>query len=167
MRRLPGHWSPRVVPLNTTAQTMPSRFTTVAHSWFPNPPFFSLPCLTIDCRTLRRRVESGTAEQSGFACAKDGRAMVKQLATMQHGRRRERNRRKLFATGALLRLRIGSLQLTKIGDKTLELPSIELRKIGHLRLWLEGLCMRDPSLKIGVVVGYGVRRQILPAAHVG
>src|ERR1700690_1895282 len=121
------------------AQTMPSRFTTAAHSWFPNPPFFSLPCLTIDCRTLRSRVESGRAEQSGLACAKDCRAMVKQPATTQHGPRRERNRRKLFATGVLLRLNAGSLQLTKICDKALELPSIELRKIGHLRLWLEGL----------------------------
>ena len=93
--------------------------------------------------------------------------MVKQPAATQNGPRRERNRRKLCATEVLLKLSTGSLQLTKIGDKTLELPSIELRKIGHLRLWLEGLRVRDPSLKIGVVVGYGVRCQILPAADMG
>jgi hypothetical protein len=55
--------------------------------------------------------------------------------------------------GVLLKISNRSLQLTKIGDKALELPSIELGKIRHLCLWLEGLRVRDPGLKIGVVIG--------------
>jgi hypothetical protein len=37
--RLPGHWSPRLAPVKATAQTTPSRLTTVAHISRPNPPF--------------------------------------------------------------------------------------------------------------------------------
>ncbi len=46
MRRLPGHSAPRFGPVNTTAQTTPSRLTTAPHSWFPSPPFAPLPSLT-------------------------------------------------------------------------------------------------------------------------
>ena len=63
--------------------------------------------------------------------------MIRHPEAMQSGLILERNRKKLCATGVLLKLSTRSLQLTKIGDKTLELPSIELCKIWHLRLWLE------------------------------
>src|SRR5438477_8370313 len=39
MTRLPGHWSSRSPPVKATAQTNPSRSTTVAHMLRPNPPF--------------------------------------------------------------------------------------------------------------------------------
>ncbi|OFW17245.1 MAG: hypothetical protein A3H29_00280 [Acidobacteria bacterium RIFCSPLOWO2_02_FULL_67_21] len=39
MTLLPGHWSSRVVPVNTTTQTTPSRFTTGPHIGFPKPRF--------------------------------------------------------------------------------------------------------------------------------
>src|SRR4051794_34703468 len=37
MTRLPGHCAPRLTPEKTTAQTTPSRFTTVAHMWLFRP----------------------------------------------------------------------------------------------------------------------------------
>jgi hypothetical protein len=37
--RLPGHWSPRALPVNATAHTIPSRLTTVPHMLSPKPPF--------------------------------------------------------------------------------------------------------------------------------
>ena len=39
MTRLPGHWSPRSLPVNATAHTTPSRLTTVAHMSRLKPPF--------------------------------------------------------------------------------------------------------------------------------
>src|SRR5580765_6374571 len=38
MTRLPGHSSPRSLPVNATAQTTPSRLTIVPHMLRPNPP---------------------------------------------------------------------------------------------------------------------------------
>ena len=39
--RLPGHWSPRLSPLNTTWSTTPSRSTIAAHMSKPRPPLAS------------------------------------------------------------------------------------------------------------------------------
>src|SRR5207342_3484486 len=36
--RLPGHWLPRLAPVNATAQTTPSRLTTVPHISRLKPP---------------------------------------------------------------------------------------------------------------------------------
>src|SRR5207302_2392589 len=69
MIRLPGHSAPRFGPVNTTAQTMPSRFTTVPHSWFPNPPFAPLPSLTALVNAAFNLLWSGTFEQSCGFCA--------------------------------------------------------------------------------------------------
>src|SRR3954469_60098 len=69
MIRLPGHSAPRFGPVNTTAQTTPSRFTTVPHSWFPNPPFAPLPSLTALVSAAFNLLWSGTFEQSCGFCA--------------------------------------------------------------------------------------------------
>src|SRR4051812_49445702 len=43
MARLPGHWSPTLLPLKATAQTTPCRLTTAAHSLLSRPPLLGPP----------------------------------------------------------------------------------------------------------------------------
>src|SRR4030088_2795614 len=68
--RLPGHSAPRFGPVNTTAQTIPSRLTTVPQAWFPNPPFVPLPSLTAPVNAAFSLLWSGTFEQSCGFCVK-------------------------------------------------------------------------------------------------
>src|SRR5438067_5148658 len=62
--RLPVHCAARFGPVKTTAQTMPSRFTTVPHIWLPSPPFASWPSLTAAVRAAFNFAWSGSLEQS-------------------------------------------------------------------------------------------------------
>src|SRR5436305_6855581 len=87
MARLPGHWSETWSPLNALAQTMPSRRTMAAHSWFSKPPFAGPPlALTLDRKASRRR--DWSAGQSAAA----GKATAAHQASDNKEHPRERRR---------------------------------------------------------------------------
>src|SRR6185503_1061400 len=78
MTRLPGHCAPRSTPEKATAQTMPSRFTTVAHIWLLRPLLSA--CVAVSSAAFsaacdgRPRHAPGVAERPRSAVAVDGEA---------------------------------------------------------------------------------------------